>query len=353
MRVTRLGLLGLLLAGLAGSGVYAQEGEDGVRELPPHVSPATVRAIDRGVAWLAKNQLRDGSFGEAGGGGGYGVYPTAMSALAGMAFLGHGDTPSRGRYSEKVRRIMTFLLDPRHASRTGLITASGEESRSMYGHGFGTMFLACCLGEELDGATETRVRQVLGRAVELIGKSQSGAGGWLYTPDSQGDEGSVTVTQVQALRACRNAGISVPLTVIRRAVSYIEKSQNQDGGIAYNAMGGPSRPALAAAGAAVLYNAGQYDSPAARKCLQFCKRTIKITDRNGHWYYTHLYLAQAYWQVGGDDWGRYYPQVRDFLLRSQASDGSWQGDGVGKVYGTSIAVTILSLPFERVPLYMR
>jgi len=343
-------LLGLLLAAAPVSS--AQE-EDGVRELPQFVTPATVRAIDRGVAWLAKHQRRDGSFGEAGGGGGYGVYPTAMSALAGMAFLCHGDTPSRGRYSEKVRKVMRFLIDPRHASRTGLITSSGEESRSMYGHGFSTMFLACCMGEELDEATETRVRQVLGRAVELIGRSQSGAGGWLYTPDSNGDEGSVTVTQVQALRACRNAGIAVPVTVVRRAVGYIEKSQNSDGGIAYNAHGGPSRPALAAAGAAVLYNAGQYDSPAARKCLQYCKRHIKITDRNGHWYYTHLYLAQAYWQAGGDDWARYYPQVRDFILRSQASDGSWQGDGVGKVYGTSIAVTILSLPFERVPLYMR
>ncbi|MEZ6185072.1 MAG: prenyltransferase/squalene oxidase repeat-containing protein [Planctomycetota bacterium] len=345
-----LGAFGIAVA-LCAPGL-AQD-EDGVRELPAYVTPATVRAIDRGVDWLAKFQRRDGSFGEAGGAGGYGVYPTAMSSLAGMAFLGHGDTPSRGRHAEKVRRIVNFLLDPRHATRSGLITANGEESRSMYGHGFSTMFLACCLGEELEPSTEERIVQVLGRAVELIGKSQSGAGGWLYTPDSQGDEGSVTVTQVQALRACRNAGIAVPVTVVRRAVGYIEKSQNRDGGIAYNAQGGPSRPALAAAGAAVLYNAGQYDSPAARRCLQYCKRNIQIADRNGHWFYTHLYLAQAYWQVGGDDWGRYYPQVREYLLRSQGSDGSWQGDGVGKVYGTAIAVTILSLPFERIPLYMR
>ena len=46
-------------------------------------------------------------------------------------------------------------------------------------------------------------------AVKLIARSQSGPGGWLYTPDSNGDEGSVTVTQIQALRACRNAGIRI------------------------------------------------------------------------------------------------------------------------------------------------
>ena len=73
----------------------------------------------------------------------------------------------------------------------------------------------------------------------------------------------------------------------------------------------------------------------------------------GHWFYTHLYLSQAYWQVGGRDWDQYYPQVRDQLLRTQGHDGSWQGDGVGHVYGTAIAVTVLSLPYEHVPLYMR
>ena len=47
-------------------------------------------------------------------------------------------------------------------------------------------------------------------AIVLISRSQSRDGGWLYTPDDAGDEGSVTITQVQALRACRDAGISVP-----------------------------------------------------------------------------------------------------------------------------------------------
>ena len=31
----------------------------------------------------------------------------------------------------------------------------------------------------------------------------------------------------------------------------------------------------------------------------------------------------------------------------------WFGDGVGTVYGTSIALTILQLPHARVPIYMR
>lgn len=226
----------------------------------------------------------------------------------------------------------------------------------MYGHGFSMMFLAQALGEGGSPELEGRIKRVLADAIELTGRAQSGRGGWLYTPDANGDEGSVTVTQVQALRACRNAGLAVPIEVVRQAVGYIEASQQPDGGIAYQAGGSGSRPALAAAAVAVLYNAGQYDSPAAERCLAYCRRNIDVSGGGrgvGHWFYMHLYLAQAYWQAGGDDWDRYFPRIREHLLRSQRPDGSWQGDGVGLVYGTSIAVTILTLPYERVPLYMR
>jgi len=326
-----------------------------LRDRPEHVTPQTEQAIERAVRWLARQQRRDGSFAESGG---MGSYPAAMTALAGMAFLGHGDTPTRGRYAASVRRAVHYLTDPRVANRTGLITGGGgEESRSMYGHGFGMMFLAQALGEGGDPQLEARIKRVLRAAVELTSRSQSGRGGWLYTPDAAGDEGSVTVTQVQALRACRNAGMAVPVRTIRNAVGYIEASLQPDGGIAYQAGGSGSQPAITAAAVAVLYNAGEYDSPVAKRCLDYCRRNIRVEgDINrgwGHWFYTHLYLSQAYWQVGGDDWRRYYPAIRNHLLRSQSPDGSWMGDGVGRIYGTSIAVTILTLPYERVPLYMR
>ena len=349
-------ILAALLVLPSGASAQEQVESDDVRELPLHVTRRTVDAIEKGVQFLARAQSRDGSFREKGG---MGSYPACMTALAGMAFLGHGDTPTRGRYAGNVRRAVLFLTDPRQAQRSGLITSSGggEEARSMYGHGFSTMFLAQALGEGGDPALEQRIQRVLRGAIELTARSQSARGGWLYTPDSTGDEGSVTVTQVQALRACRNAGLAVPFRVIKQAVGYIEASAQQDGGIAYNAGGRGSQPAISAAACAVLYNAGQYDSKIAAKCLDYCRRTINVDGGGGggfgHWFYTHLYLSQAYWQSGGRDWNTYYPKIRDHLIRAQSSDGSWEGDMVGRVYGTSLAITILTLPFERVPLYMR
>ncbi len=34
-------------------------------------------------------------------------------------------------------------------------------------------------------------------------------------------------------------------------------------------------------------------------------------------------------------------------------DGSWQGDYIGKAYGTAIALIILQLPYKYLPVYQR
>ena len=37
----------------------------------------------------------------------------------------------------------------------------------------------------------------------------------------------------------------------------------------------------------------------------------------------------------------------------RAADGSWNGDGIGQVYGTAIAVIILQLPYKYLPVFQR
>ena len=165
---------------------------------------------------------------------------------------------------------------------------------------------------------QQKLHKVLSKAVALICKAQSGAGGWYYTPDSRSDEGSVTVTQMQALRACRNAGIVVPKKTIDRAVGYIHKSANSDGGISYSMHGGGSRPPITAAAVAVLYNAGKYDDPMAKKALKYAVRHLPVNgSNNGHHYYAQLYLAQALYQTGDERWDKHYRKMSKWLLRVQ------------------------------------
>jgi hypothetical protein len=317
---------------------------------PPGITPEIESAIQRGLEFLVRSQNRDGSWR---GSGGYGSYPTAMTGLAGMALLGSGATPTRGKHWRAVRQAVDFLV--RSSQPDGVITAMAEEGRSMYGHGFSTLFLAEVYGMEEDARRQEKLRDVLTRAVRLTARAQSGLGGWYYAPESNSDEGSVTVTQLQALRACRNAGITVPIETITKAVGYIAKSANADGGIRYAARsGGASRPPITAAAVAVLYYAGRYDDPMAERALQFAVRNLPVSgSNNGHHYYSHLYLAQALYQRGGKDWEDYFKRMSSWLLTQQQTEGSWQGDGVGTTYGTAIALTILQLPYALVPIYQR
>ncbi len=320
---------------------------------PPGVTAEIHGSIERGLEWLARNQANDGSWRSAGG---YGIYPAAMTGLAGMALIAGGSTPTRGRLYKEVSTAYAFLM--KHAdAATGLISLPVEEGRSMYGHGFATLFLASVYGMEEDVRQQEKLKRVLDKAVALISASQSPAGGWIYTPTSGGDEGSVTITQIQALRACRMAGIVVDKKTIDRAVDYIRRCQNPDGSIKYSlGSGGDGRPAITAAGVAVLYNAGVYDDqPFVEKAVSYCKKHIQITtDRTaGHHYYAHLYWSQALYQRGGGDWSDYYTKASAFLLKQQKKDGSWDGDGIGGVYGTAIALTILQLPYAYAPIYQR
>ena len=357
-------LLSAALVGPGGPGPEARAATPGP-VLPDMMDRKTVGSINKGLNYLIKTQRRDGSWLNSGG---YGTYPSVMTALAGMALMAGGSSPESGPYARNVSRAMNYLLRISEAHKDGLIVGPGAESRSMYGHGFAMLFLAQCYGNELHVRDEARLKKALDKAVALTAKSQSDlgpqlkhAGGWIYTPSGLGDEGSVTVTQLQALRACRNVGIKVPKTTIDRAVAYLKHCQMADGGICYSARSrGSSRPPISAAAIACFYAAGVYDrqvggggaeAEMVARLVNYCRQHVRPeTHTSGHYFYAHFYMAQAMYQRGGKDWQAYYPGIRKVMLSRQAPDGSWNGDSVGTTYGTAIATIILQLPYGYLPI---
>jgi hypothetical protein len=320
--------------------------------LPKHVTAESLRAVVRGLDHLAGSQSDDGSW--IGGGGQ--AYPVAMTGLAGTAFLAHGNSPTRGKYAKNVQSTVEYLV--RCSTATGLITGPGQDNGiPMHGHGFALLFLASVYGMITKESLRRQVGDVVRKAVALTAQGQSEAGGWTYTPGT-GDEGSVTVTQVQALRAAQNAGFLVPKVVIEEAASYLEKCRTQEGGIRYSLSsgGGPKLP-ISAAAVATLYNAGQFDNPIATDCLKYVWGQFQASDGfakgGGHAFYTHLYASQGFYMAGDEYWDIYFPKARDQLIALQAADGSWNGDFIGQVYGTAIAVIILQLPFKYLPVFQR
>lgn len=379
-----------------------------VRKRPDLVDEATAKAVEDGLKWLADRQNSDGSW--SGDPSAYGgAFPVAMTGLAGLAFLAHGDTPDRGPYAPVVKKALAYLLG--RFNKDGMLTSDGEAMRPMYGHGFALLFLGELHGMESDTFLGEKIRVGLDQGVKLIGKGQSARGGWFYTPESGRagqDEGSVTVTAVQALRSAKNAGVQVPKEMIERGIKYIIDCQQHDGGIRYSyTHRGDSRPAISAAAVATLYGAGVYERsaselaelrkrgelsdaeiialPAIRRCLAYCDDIFGFRgDRlhvdppmvQGFMFYTHLYLAQAMWASGDPEWRdraktdkavtgpywrweKYYPKISEWLLNSPRStrqpDGSWLGDnpGPGKLYGTAVACIVLQIPWQNLPIWQR
>ncbi len=308
------------------------------------------RVTERGLGWLVSQQSRSGHWAANNG-----QYPTAMTALAGMALLSEGSTTTQGKYAASIRRAVDYLVG--HGRANGLIGEPGD-SRYTYGHGFSVMFLSQVLGEEEDIERREELIDVLSRAVEFTGRAQTEAGGWGYVSAKDGngfDEGSTTITQVQALRGCRNAGIPVPKEIIDKAIGYIHQCTLDGGGVQYNSRGGGGRPAITAAAIACLYNAGEYDGDYVPKQLKYCKEQLSdIANQGfGHWHYAHYYYSQVMYREGGSEWEAYRDKLSARLVAENGADGSWSQGYIGPVYTTAINLTILQLQNGALPIYQR
>ena len=311
------------------------------------------RVTERGLLWLAGRQSNLGHWVANNN-----RYPTAMTALAGTALLCEGSTTTQGKYARNIRRAVDYLLS--RSRRNGLVGDPVRDDRYTYGHGFSMLFLSQVLGEEEDAERREELVDVLSRAVVFTGRAQTKAGGWGYVSAKDGagfDEGSTTITQVQGLRGCRNAGIAVPKEIIDKATAYIHQCTGKDGGVRYNSKskGSAGRPAITAAAIACLYNAGQYDSQYVPKLLKYCQGKLgAVSNRGfGHWHYAHYYYAQVMYREGGKTWETYYKKIRKRILSEVGPDGSWSQGYIGPVYTTAVNLTILQLDNGALPIYQR
>src|SRR5262249_30751188 len=264
------------------------------------MTPETDRAIQLGLAWLARNQNPDGSFGT-------GTYRgnIAVTSLAGLAFMASGSSPGRGPYGGPVDKALAYVMD--NTAPSGFIAVAGSSTHGpMYSHGFGTLFLA-----EAYGMTRRpEIREKLRKAVQLIIDTQNNEGGWRYQPVKHDADLSVTICQINALRAARNAGLYVPKDTVEACIRYVKQSQKPDGGFRYMLSGGASAFPRSAAGVVALQSAGEYDSKEIRDGTSYLRqytREIKLGSRYSHYFYGHYYAAQAMWIRGGDDWSDWYP----------------------------------------------
>ena len=313
-------------------------------------------ATDRALDYLEQKQIKEGP--EAGS-----WSPNqAFNALAMLAFMSKGHVPGRGKYGDLIEggavkpgvltQAKKYMLSK--AQPTGYISSS-----SMYEHGLSTLALAEMYGMDPDPDLEAKLR----KAVDLIVRAQSPAGGWRYNPTPTDQDMSVTVMQIVALRAANNTEIPVPQQTFEKAIKYVRSCGGPTGGYAYQGAG--SGPQTSAAGALSLQLLGKPDDANIPRTMTYLT-TIPVQWGGGnpqYFYYFHYYAIQAHYQAGGKYWNDWHPSIRELLLANQNSDGSWDNPpgsseaeatvGPNKIYWTAIASLVLDIYMHYLPAYQR
>jgi hypothetical protein len=336
--------------------------------------PGVDRAVERGLAWLAKQQLRCGGWpGDVGHKqeDSYVLFDdhrsqiaanrghVGVTALAGLAFLAAGQVPGRGRYEETLDRAIAYLCE--HANEYGYLTDSGTR---MYSHAFAVLFLA-----QVEGMAKPRRQEVhdtLVRAAGFICETQNEFGAWRYSPFTTEADLSVTVCQVQALRSARDVGVHVPLSTIDRVIDYVKESRieggDYEGAFYYKIFGTSARSktsyAINAAAVTTLHCSGVYDSALYDRAVRVIEDEYDDLSRyypdHFYFWYGNWYATQAMNHVGGERFARFYAKLESDLLARQQPDGRWKNDvGPGDVFSTAVACALLRLPDQYLPTFQR
>lgn len=313
------------------------------------LAPSAAAAVRKGVESIVRKQHPDGSWQ-----GGTGVSSTCVLAL-----MAQGHIPGSGEYGPQVGKALQYLL--RQQQPDGFIFAAGSSGGPMYHHGLATL----ALGEAWGQTGDRRIRDGLRKAIDLICSTQNQEGGWRYQPKVADADLSVTVMQLMALRAAKDAGMDVSKEVIDAGIEYVKRCHNskgagKDGGFAYTAHG-PSGWARAGAGITSLQVAGNYRANEVTEGIDYIMQFKPVGEKepeNEQFYYygiyyctMGLYQGQALGAVGKRNWQKFYAAVVRDLCARQKPDGTW--DGGNGSYPTAMAVLCLTIPYRYLPIYQR
>ncbi len=352
-------------------------------EPPQPIPPQVKQSVDRAVKWLLLQQKSDGYFNDQkndqkarkGDVPGYGGAMTAL-AIMGLSSVGHmpSDPTPEGKAVAKGLQFMIDFMEPDKDNKETEGYLGRPDRSRMYGHGIMSLMYAEMLGMTQDEELDRKLHERLEGAVKLIVKSQkvpksdSNKGGWRYEPQSSDADISVTVWQLLALRAAKNAGLDVPSDAISDAVAYVKRSYRSErdalgrpksdaAAFSYEPYGGRQTFSTTAAGLLSLQVCGQYEAPEVVGSANFLMKNPP--EINEPWfYYGNYYYAQGMYQRGGDFAATARRKTEDTLIKAQSPEGAWyprngNEKSAGSVYATALSLLSLSVYHHFLPIYQK
>jgi squalene cyclase len=318
--------LGCLAPGLAlGQTTFTGSAEI----IPTQVEHMYVKGMD----YLVRTQTADGSWPDES------MNRPAITALAVVSLLAHGDDPNFGPYKTTIHRGLDFILKQQ-------VPTSGYIGPSMYNHGFSTLALA----ESYGTVDDPRLGPAVKQAVKLIITSQqaNNSSAWRYSPEEKDADTTVSGAQMVALLAARNAGIPVPEKSIQDGLHFYYSCQTGDGGIGYQNAAGPNGTRTAI-GVLVMALSKQKNVPAFQSAFQFLQNA---QDQPQYPAYYRYYASQAFFQASPPAFDKWNRENINALRASQATDGSWDGQ-IGTTFNTAGSLLSLALNYRYLPIYER
>jgi hypothetical protein len=309
--------------------------------------------LKRSLDWFAKNQNADGSWGDSTKG--------AMTGLALLAFLAHGDTDKSEAYGGTVKKAVTWILGNGAKTDGRLHMAKQFNQAGVYEHGMCTYALC----EYYTMSKDERVIPMLKQAVAYIVEGQGPDGGWMYSYDRTANDLSVSGWQIQALRAAQLTKLEIPGVdaAFRKAMKYLAADKGPKGGYGYR---GPSdKYSLTGAGiwCRLLGKAERAElRPGLEWMLAETEKSYPVKYQGEQpdlyaWYY-HTRACMVF---GGSAWTMWNKWFQGEITNAQSEDGSWPppgGKGVGPqslntktgaVYRTALCTLMLEVFYRHLP----
>ena len=315
----------------------------------------TEAAVGRGLAWLKRNQRRDGGWSLTGPyqDGSQTENRLAATAMALLAFQGAGNTHLQGQYKEEVGRAWQWMM--KQQDDTGNFWKNGTYNHRLYSQAQAT--IAIC---ELYGMThDSKFLEPAQRATDYAVTIQGRHGGWRYRPAGESDT-SVTGWFVMALQSGKMAGLKVPSPTLARVSEFLDSVAGRNGSLySYR----PDRPPTEAMTAEALlcrqYLGWSRDDPRlVAGVAHILESPIDWTAQDVYYWY---YAAQVMHHMEGDAWTTWNAVMRQVIPEHQVSEGrdegSWDPENDqwgmfgGRLYTTCLSIFMLEVYYRHLPIY--
>lgn len=326
------------------------------------------KAVERALDWLLKHQEADGGWnfehrtcgdcnGRCRNPGSMASARIAATSLALLPFLAAGETHKTGKHRRHVDKALKFLVRSMQTTpQGGVFTAGGG---SFYAQSLATIVLCEALAMTRDRDLIAPARAALNY---LVAAQDQQGGGWRYFPGQPGDT-SVTGWAFNALKSADNAYQPVPMPAVDKVRAFLDSVQSDEGAV-YGYLT-PDDPTTASTVVALLCRMQLGWKRSEPALIRGVAAITAVGPKPSNIYY-NFYATQIVHHFGGPSWEQWNKQMREHLIRTQATTGheagSWYFEEStmhdqlasavgGRLYNTALATLTLEVYYRHLPLY--